>query len=75
MSFNDITTVEQLNELNSDDMVRGYRAGYSNTPNFTEKDRAYWHGYMNGQVDGGHMQSSRTQQELARAYVRSLRVS
>ena len=64
-----ITTVKQLDALNIDLVVVGYRAGFKNTPNYTERDQAYWHGYLNGQVDGGFMQSSVEQQELARAVV------
>ena len=69
MAFKEITTVEQLNQLDEDAMVLGYRAGFDNRPNFTEKNPAYWHGYLNGQVDGNHMPISEAQRELARAYV------
>lgn len=64
-----ITTVKQLDALNVDRMVAGYRAGFKNTPNYTERDQAYWHGYLNGQADGGFMQNSIEQQELARVVV------
>ena len=67
--FKGVTTVEECEALDRDVMVKGYRAGYANTPDYTQRDKAYWHGYMNGQVDGGFMPASPEQQELARAYV------
>ena len=73
MAIEAITTVEQLDALDSDRMVAGYLAGFHNEPNYTERDRAYWHGYMNGQVDGGFMPISDEQAELARAVVASRR--
>lgn len=73
MSFAPITTVEQLDALDSDVMVIGYRAGFRNTPDYTQRDRAYWHGYMNGQVDGHHMPIADEQRRLAHALVESQR--
>jgi hypothetical protein len=55
--------------MDSDAMVRGYLAGFSNTPDYTQRDQAYWHGYLNGQVDGKHMPLSDEQRQLARAVV------
>ena len=74
MAFQAITTVEALNQLDSDLMVKGYQAGYANTPDYTQRDQAYWHGYLNGQVDGKHMQISDQQRELAHAVVHRVKV-
>ena len=73
MSFTPITTVKQLDSLNEETLVRGYLAGYNNTPNYTETDQAYWHGYLNGQCDGKHMPISEEQRALARAFVDRMR--
>lgn len=71
MSIKTITTLEQLKSLDNSKIVAGYFAGFKSTPNYTEQDGAYWHGYMNGQVDGNHMPISDEQRELARVYVAS----
>ena len=73
MALQVIKTVEQLDALNSDLMVDGYRAGFANEPNYTQKDQGYWHGFLNGQVDGKHMLISPEQCELARVVVASQR--
>lgn len=64
-----ITTMQQLDSLDSDVIVEGYLAGCKDTPNYTRKEQAYWHGYMNGMVDYGRHPISVEQQQLARAYV------
>lgn len=66
-----VTTVAELQTLSEESMVRGYRAGLGNSANFTERERSYWHGYLNGLVDGGHAKISPEQAELARAVVAS----
>jgi hypothetical protein len=69
MPFRPVTTVEQIDAMETDTVVRGYRAGFKNTPDYTQREQAYWHGYLNGQVDGKHMQISDEQRQLARAVV------
>lgn len=73
MAFEPITTLEQLDALDPDEIVAGYRAGFSNQPDYTQRSQAYWHGYMNGQVDKGYMPISPEQCALARAYVEASR--
>lgn len=73
MAFDAITTVAQLEQLDSDLMVKGYMAGFDNSPDYTQRDQAYWHGYLNGQVDGKHMQISDEQRQLARTVVQHQR--
>ncbi len=65
-----ITTLAKLSAIDSDDCVDGYKAGFNNTPDYTRRGH-YWHGYMNGQVDAGHMPISNEQRELARVVVAS----
>ena len=64
-----VTTLEELDALDSDLMVRGYLHGFKTTPDYTQRDPAYWHGYLNGQVDCGAVPKSNEQAELARVYV------
>ena len=66
-----VTTVEELQALDQDAIVRGYRAGLSAAPDYAERDRGYWHGYLNGLVDGKHAQPSPEQALLAHNYVAS----
>lgn len=61
-----ITTVEGLKSLNEGEIVNGYLAGFKGTPDYTQRSNAYWHGYMNGQVDCGAMPISTEQRMLAR---------
>ena len=63
-----VTTLE-LDALDSDLMVRGYLHGLKSTPDYTQRDRAYWHGYLNGQVDCKAVPISVEQQQLAHLYV------
>tara|TARA_R110000823_G_scaffold226788_2_gene354338 strand:+ start:5165 stop:5521 length:357 start_codon:yes stop_codon:yes gene_type:complete len=65
-----VTTLEELQTLDEAALVRGYRAGLSNSADWTERERGYWHGYLNGMVDGGHAKTSREQAELAHEYVK-----
>lgn len=64
-----INTLKELEMLDDEKLKEGYFAGCDNTPNYTERSPAYWHGYMNGQVDFGHMPISTEQRELARLYL------
>lgn len=64
--FEKITTLAQVDALDDDLLVAGYRAGLNNQPDYTQKSQAYWHGFNNGQVDGKHAQASSEQMELAR---------
>ena len=64
-----ITTIEQLNTLDQESIVPGYLAGFKNNPDYTRKEQGYWHGFLNGQVDGGFIPISDEQRILARALV------
>lgn len=65
-----ITTVAEANALDDDAVLAGYRAGLGFMEvNYTRKDQAYWHGYLNGQVDRGDAPISTEQRELAHAYM------
>jgi hypothetical protein len=65
-----ITTLEELDALDGDAMLDGYRAGLGFAQiNYMRKDQAYWHGYLNGQVDRGLAPISPEQRQLARLCV------
>ena len=66
-----VTTLEELDALDPDLILAGYRAGLDNDPDYSQSDRAYWHGFLNGQVDKGHLKPSPEQAVLARAYLAS----
>ena len=70
--YDPVTTVEQLNALDSDLCLAGYRAGFGFTEvNYMQKDPAYWHGYRNGQVDRGLEPITPEQCQLAREAIAS----
>lgn len=68
--MNEVTTLEELDSLDSDLMVAGYLAGLGRKQvNYMQKDKAYWHGYLNGQVDSKQMPISEAQCKIARFVV------
>lgn len=71
MPFKEIRTAAQLDALDTNLCVLGYRAGLDQAPDYTQRDQAYWHGYLNGCVDAGHMQPSDAQQALAHDCLKS----
>lgn len=63
-------SLDELDAMDKDLMLEGYRAGLGYIQvNYTRKDKAYWHGYLNGQVDSGEIPISPEQSELAREIV------
>ncbi|HCZ48242.1 MAG TPA: hypothetical protein DCZ11_04470, partial [Gammaproteobacteria bacterium] len=61
-----VTTVAELCDLDSELAAAGYRAAFTGDPDYSQRDRAYWHGYLNGLVDTGRAQPSPEQLALAR---------
>lgn len=51
MTVKAVTTLEELDALDSDAIVAGYRAAQDYVPDFTRTDKAYWHGFQNGLAD------------------------
>lgn len=65
--YKSIVTKEDALNLDTDLCVKGYLVGLKDSqPDYTQKDQAYWHGYLNGQVDAGKCPASAEQMELAR---------
>lgn len=75
MNTGAVTTLEELDSFDEKLMVLGYMHGFRETPDYTKTEKAYWHGYLNGQVDGGHMPSSIEQQRLAALYLNRMRAN
>ena len=63
-----VTTVADLETLDDDEMIEGYRDGKAGEPEPGDnRSRSYWHGWRNGAVDGGHREIDAAQRELAAA--------
>lgn len=73
MAHQPVATLAELEALDPDALVKGYLAGFYNQADYTQRDRAYWHGFLNGQVDKGYIKSSPEQHQLASLYVDGLR--
>jgi hypothetical protein len=69
MAFKPITSAAELDALDGDLIVAGCRAGLRDQPDYTQREQAYWHGYLNGQVDSRRMPTSAEQAQLARTLV------
>ncbi|HEY0205268.1 MAG TPA: hypothetical protein VGC15_14085 [Acetobacteraceae bacterium] len=64
---NPVRTVTELEGMDSDDIVEGYQAGRQGDPEPGDnRSRAYWHGWRNGRVDGGHAAQDDAQRDLCR---------
>lgn len=57
-AWKELRTLADLDALDDDLVVAGYRAGLRNQPDYTQTSQDYWHGFMNGQVDGHHIPMS-----------------
>lgn len=65
-----VSTLDDLDTLDSDEVIEGYRDGRAGEPEPKgNRSRSYWHGWRNGAVDGGHRQGDAAQAKLAAAYV------
>jgi hypothetical protein len=73
-AFTPITTRAQLDALDQDSILEGYRAGMGFIPvNHTKTDRGYWHGFNNGQIDRGLVPSGPENAALARECIDEFR--
>lgn len=67
-----VTTLEELDRLDPDEMLEGFRDGFAGGPEpGGNRSKAFWHGWRNGAVDGGHREKDEAQAALAAAVVRS----
>lgn len=68
VGFGEIDTLEKLAELDQEEIVRGYRAGWDDPKVPIAESKSFYHGWLNAQVDRGRMKSSAAQQRLAHEY-------
>lgn len=75
--FAPIATVADMAVQDSDDVLAGYRAGLAGDPEPLASvfSRAYWHGWRNGRVDGGHATPDAAQAALAHEYAETQRAN
>ena len=72
LSRKPVATVEELSALDNDEIVEGYMDGFDNEPAPGDnRSKSYWHGYRNGQVDGGHVAADAAQVALAKEIIES----
>ena len=66
--FQPVETVEDLNSLDDDEMLAGYRHGLSDGAEpGSDKSRSFWHGWRNGAVDSKRKEIDGHQMRLAEA--------
>lgn len=67
--FLPVTTFEDLECLNGDEITDGYGAGIRGEPEPTASifTRSYWHGWRNGARDGGHIPADLAMSQLAQS--------
>ena len=66
-----VTTVEDLDSLDDDEILEGYRDGLRGEPEPGDnRGRAVWHGWRNGMIDSGRMEKDEAAATLARRFVR-----
>lgn len=62
-----IEPITDPSDLNGDECLSGYRAGFGFIPiDYTQKSASYWHGYRNAMVDKGLEPISPEQSAFAR---------
>lgn len=62
-----VTSLSDLRRLDVAEMLEGYKDGREGWACGDNRSRSYWHGWRNGQVDGGHAKPDAAQIALARA--------
>lgn len=72
--FQTVSTAAELDLLDIDDIVDGYRAGLrgASEPG-SDKSRSYWHGWRNGMVDTNRMPMDAAMWALVREHIRQQR--
>lgn len=65
--FRPVETKSDLEQLDDDEILAGYRAGLSDPQEpGSDKSRAYWHGWRNAQIDRGRIPVDASAYRLAR---------
>lgn len=72
--FAPVSTLADLELLDSDEIVEGYRAGLSgDSEPGSDKSRAYWHGWRNGMADSRRIPMDDAMHSLSSEYGRRMR--
>lgn len=67
-----VTKAADLVTLDPAEVLEGYNDGYSGDPEpGGNRSDAYWHGWRNGALDGGHREKDDAQAALARDYMKN----
>ena len=70
--FLPVETLEDLERLDQDDVLAGYRFGLDcEIEPGSDRSRGFWHGWRNAQTDRGRAKMDEHQSKLARAYLGS----
>jgi hypothetical protein len=65
-----VVSLDELDALDSAEMVEGYHDGYQNEPRPSgNRSKSYWHGWRNGMMDGKLMPVDASAMVLVRAVV------
>lgn len=69
MSFEPVATLADLDTLDSDEIVDGYRSFAKGDPEpGPNRGRAFWHGWRNAACDAGQIPKDAAMAQLAREY-------
>lgn len=54
--FQPVATLSDLEKLDADEMLDGYRSGLAEEPQpGSDKSKSFWHGWRNGMMDRGKL--------------------
>ena len=71
--YQPLSTAAELELLDDDDCVAGYRAGRRGAPEpGSDRSKSYWHGWRNGMMDTGRLPIDAAAQNLVTELVRKL---
>lgn len=69
-NFEPVTTLEELDSLDSNQIVAGYMAGRKGYPEPQQSEgKAVWHGWRNGMIDTKRLPADEAYYSLARLIV------
>jgi hypothetical protein len=69
-----VTTLDDLNSLDEDEVIAGYRDYQKGDPEpGANRGRAYWHGWMNAARDHGERPATIAARQLAHEYLKARR--
>jgi hypothetical protein len=72
--FQPLSTMAELDALDSDECLAGYRSGWSGDPEpGSDKSKSHWHGWRNGMMDSGRMALDTASHSLVREVVGTYR--